>query len=243
MRCYLPPDQWMEGPVTLDREESHYMGDVLRVDLDQTIEIFDGVGRVGSAKITGRSKEAVTVEIQRVKKYSEPVPAIQLVQSLPKSRRMDWIIQKAVELGAQAIHPIRTQNTVVRVNHQQGIRKIERWKAIAKSASRQCGAMCIPQIHPICSLAQWLHVEGRPEVILVGDLRSSAEPVRQVLEELRDQPLRSIAMVIGPEGDLSAEEFNTLEIAGARMVGFGETVLRTETAAIFALSLLRYVYR
>ena len=243
MRCYLPPDQWIEGPVNLNREESHYMVDVLRVDLNESVEIFDGVGRVGSAKITGWTKEAVTVEIQCMKKYSEPTPAIQLVQALPKSRRMDWIIQKAIELGVQDIQPIRTQNTVVRVDHRQGIRRVERWKAIAKSASRQCGAIFIPKIYPICSLSQWLHEEDPPNVILVGDLRSSAVPVRLVLEELRDLPLRSIAIVIGPEGDLSTEEFTALAMAGARMVGFGKTVLRTETAAIFALSLLRYVFR
>ena len=243
MRCYLPPDQWMEGPVTLNQEESHYVLDVLRVDVDQIVELFDGAGRVGSAKIIRRSKEAVTVVVEHVKESPEPVPALHLVQALPKSRRMDWIVQKAVELGARSIQPIQTQNTVVRVDHRQGTRKVDRWKAIAKSSSRQCGATYIPHIKPICTLAQWLNVEDRPGVILVGDLRSGAEPVRQALEELRDQPLRSITMVIGPEGDLSAEEFNALKKAGAGMVGFGETVLRTETAAIFALSLLRYVFR
>lgn len=243
MRCYLAPDRWAEGPVTLDREEAHYLTDVLRVRAGQTVELFDGAGRVAPATVELVSRRQVTVVAGPSVLHPRPIPAFHLVQALPKAQKMDFIVQKATELGAQRIQPVHTRYAVARPDERRGGRKTDRWQAVALAAARQCGVAHVPRVAPVVHLEAWLISPNRPALILVGDLRDTAEAARDVLEPMRSSPPESVAVLIGPEGDLAAEELHALAEVGARFVSLGSSTLRTETAALYAVGLLRYVFR
>lgn len=243
MRCYLPPGQWTEGDIAVSGEEAHYLRDVLRVRPGQAVELFDGEGRIATAVVASVARHDVVLRAGPAQRRPAPAPVIHLVQALPKAAKMDRIVRAAAELGAGWIHPVRTRHAVARPDEGRGQRKGEHWQSVALAAARQCGAAHVCRVGPVTALGEWLEDPGRPPVMLVGDLRPGAEPARRALEPLRQRPPDALAVVIGPEGDLAADELDALGAAGAVFVNLGPTTLRTETAAIYALSILRYTLR
>lgn len=226
--------------MTLDREEARYLAEVMRVRPGQPIELFDGRGRVAPATVESVERRQVTVAAGPTVHHPDSTPRLCLVQALPKAQKMDWIVQKSTELGVHHVQPVHTRHAVARPDPARGGRKADRWQSVALAAIRQCGAAHLPTVAPVITLDEWVGSPHRPRMILVGDLRPGAEPVRDVVEPMRACPPDSIAFVIGPEGDLAPEELDLLNQAEARFVNLGTTTLRTETAAIYAIGLLRY---
>jgi 16S rRNA (uracil1498-N3)-methyltransferase len=218
--------------VTLPSEESHHLARVLRVQPGQEITLFDGQGNVADAVIESVSKSVV--EARTSKRWKVPSPAVQidLIQAVPKPDRWDLVMQKAVELGASNIQPILTQRTEFKPSEK----KMERWQKIVLSAAQQCEVRWLPKLQPLEKLATVLPKLAGYDLVLIGSLYEGAKPFRKI-------PMRGItkiALLIGPEGDFSPEEVEAAVAAGAVPVSFGDRILRTETAAIFGLSVLAY---
>lgn len=240
MRCYLSPDQWSDGEVVLPADESHYALIVLRAAPGTSLELFDGAGRVAEAEIVVVQRGAVTVRVLKAWSVPAPAPSFHLLQALPKAQKMDLIIQKATELGVASIVPVRTEHAVVRLQGNRARKKVERWQTVALAAARQCGTAWVPVVQPVQDLEAAAAGQDR---LLVGDLAEGSRPLKEVLAGARGEAVSSLGVMIGPEGDFSDSERAILRASGGIPVRLGPTILRTETAALYALSALRYEFR
>ena len=166
-----------------------------------------------------------------------PQPVITLAQAIPKGKNMDLIVQKAVELGVATIQPLVTRYTIV----QPGDGKSAKWRRNALEACKQCGQDTLPEIPEPAAFADWLPTQAAtPGLKLIASLAPGARPLREILKNHPDT--RVVTLLIGPEGDFSAEETASALAAGFLPVSLGDIVLRVETATLFCLSVLRYEF-
>jgi len=239
LRCFVAPEEWHGTALTLREEERHYLLHVLRVRTGECVEVFDGAGRTGVARLEQLDKHAVDLRLLEQQTQPRPTPEIILFQALPREATMDLIVQKAVELGAGAIYPVFAERSIVRWKPAQYAEKCARWRRIALNAARQSQTAWLTQIAEIQSLANFFQTLAKPDFWFVGSLAANAQPLRAVLAAAREKMPRRIAALIGPEGDLSPDEHRAAESAGAVPVSFGTSVLRVDTAALYALSALK----
>ncbi len=235
-RFHLPPDSWLENPA-LTGDEARHLSQVLRTKTGETITIFDGHGRRASAEVLRVSRERVALRIGEIQPSKRPLPAITLAQAIPKGKNMDLIVQKSVELGVAAIQPLVTRFTVV----QPGEGKSDKWRRNALEACKQCGQDTLPEIADPLSFDRWIASQSNVSGLkLIASLAPGAMPLR---ETLRQHPATLVATVlIGPEGDFSADEIATALAMGFIPVSLGTIVLRVETATLFCISALRYEF-
>lgn len=223
------------GAVVLDGDVAHYIGRVLRLAPGAPVQIFNGSGQEWPGEISAVSKREVSVHLQApVDGTPESPLRTHLGQALSRGERMDWAIQKAVELGVSEITPLFTERCEVKLQGERADKRQNHWQQIAISACEQCGRSVVPLIHPPASLQDWM-TDLHAEVKLVLHHRTE-----QDLGSLR-QPA-SAALLIGPEGGLSASEIEQAERAGFHAACFGPRVLRTETAPVVALTLLQHLW-
>ena len=242
MRCYVHPQNWTAGDLLLDEEESHHVLRVMRLQPGQTLEIFDGRGRRGAAELTDTRGARARLRLISEQAIAPNGPRIVLQQALPREQKMDWILQKATELGIQAIQPILAERCVVQLRGDRAADKQARWEKIVLNAAKQSGSLLLPEILPPASMAQVLKTGPRCDLLLIGALTGPTKPLREILRASGEKPPASIGILIGPEGDFTPAEQELALQAGAVPVSFGDSVLRAETAALFALSALRYVF-
>jgi 16S rRNA (uracil1498-N3)-methyltransferase len=173
----------------------------------------------------------------RERKTTAPLPCrITLLQALPKGKLFEAIVQKATELGAARIVPLLSQRVVVQLNKNEAARKAAKWQSIAGEAIKQCGATWLPHVEIPTTPEQFLARKEHFDLALVGSLQPDAKHPR---EYLRSQP-KSAAVWIGPEGDFTPPELEAITKSGAHPITLGPLVLRTETAAIYCLSIINY---
>ena len=228
----VDPEELKKEVLTLSAEESHHLARVLRVPVGQEITLFDGRGNVADGTIEAVGKSAVEVRISNRWKVPPPAVQIDLIQAIPKPDRWELVMQKAVELGVSNIRPILTQHTEFKPSEK----KMARWQKRVRNAAQQCEVRWLPTLHPLEKLETLLPALGKYDLVLIGSLYDGAKPFR----EISMAGVGSIALLIGPEGDFSLEEVAAVVAMGAIPVSFGDRILRTETAAIFGLSVLAY---
>ena len=234
-RFHMPPEDWQTA--TLVGDEARHLSQVLRGKAGDVITVFDGHGRRASAKLLQVSRDRVSLEISEVVSPAPPQPCITLAQAIPKGKTMDLIVQKSVELGVARIEPLVTRHTIV----QPGDGKSEKWTRVALEACKQCGQDTLPEISPAMAFDTWIANAAKiPGLKLIASLAPGAQPMR---EALRVHPATTEATIlVGPEGDFSAEETNAALAAGFIPVSLGNIVLRVETASLFCISALRYEF-
>ncbi len=171
----------------------------------------------------------------------ESAHPLHLAIGIPANERMDWLIEKATELGVASIQPLMTERSIIRLDPQRGLKKLAHWQSVAVAACEQCGRNRVPQIGPAMTLTQWLRREPAPGAaagaLLILSLQLQAGALLQWRAGL-NVDTRSITFLCGPEGGLSPAEEALAIAAGHRPVSLGARVLRAETAAIAALTLL-----
>lgn len=237
-RHYVTSKELLKERLSLERTDARHFINVLRLRTGDVVELFDGNGGTASFRIL--SVASGSAELERVGDIRRMPPfrcRIVLGACISKGKRMDWTIEKAVELGVSEIVPILSDHSVVRIDAGfDAEEKRLRWERIAIDAARQCGAAFIPRISPPLSFSAALRHFLNNDKIYVGALTPDAIPLRDVLAKDRSNVAPdSIAWLIGPEGDFSQNEYNALRQNGATMVSLGQLVLRTETAAIYGL--------
>jgi 16S rRNA (uracil1498-N3)-methyltransferase len=235
-RFYLPPSDWQEN-AALTGDEAKHISQVLRMKAGDSIVVFDGKGRRASAAILTVSRDRISLKLSGDIPSVKPLPAITLAQAIPKGKNMDFIVQKSVELGIAAIQPLVTRYTVV----QPGDGKSEKWRRNALEACKQCGQDTLPEIAEPLTFDRWIGNQLEvPGLKIIASLAPGARPFRSVL---RDHPETIQAtLLVGPEGDFSAEETTAALAAGFIPVSLGSIVLRVETATLYCLSALRYEF-
>lgn len=242
MRCFVEPGRWSPGELELEGEEAHHLRTVLRVRVGQHIGLFDGQGRTAEAEVVALERHRARVRV--LQQAAEPRSArdLVLVLGVPREQKMDLIVQKATELGVSRIYPVRADHAVMQVRSDNEDSKRERWQRIALNAAKQCGAAWVPQLEPAQDLETALASLAPPAATLLCSLDPDAAPLRATLETLRAQPPRTLALLVGPEGDFSARERALARNAGARPVSLGPRTLRSETAALYGMSVLTYEF-
>jgi 16S rRNA (uracil1498-N3)-methyltransferase len=240
-RHYLEPARFPQTALELDRDEARHLQTVLRVRDGELVELFDGQGRTARALVTVTGRHGLHLALAAPPTCHAP-PACQLLlfACVSKGKRMDWTIEKSVELGVSRIIPVLSERTIVRLDEEGADGKADRWLRVAVEAARQSGAVWLPTMDVPQSLPAALPVVRACAPVFVAALTPTAQPLRQVLAGLRapHPPPATVGWFVGPEGDFTPDELRLLLEAGAIPVSCGRQVLRTETAAIWGLCVL-----
>jgi len=223
-------------PVTLDRETSHYLATVLRLQRGDVVRVFNGRGGEYSAELTAASKHEVSLlPGEKLAAATPPRLEVHLALGLSRGDRMDFAVQKATELGVTAITPLYTEFGEVRLKQAARLEnKLRHWRRIAVSACEQSGRVLLPDLHPPETLPEWLQ-GSRPGLRLLLDPGGESA--------LGSHPAATrVTLMIGPEGGFSPQELALAAESGYEAVRLGPRVLRTETAPVAALAVLQYRY-
>jgi 16S rRNA (uracil1498-N3)-methyltransferase len=237
---------YVDAPVAAGRRlvvegsAANHIARVLRLRSGDALTVFDGSGGEFGARIEEFRKEAVVVAVEehRPLDRESPLP-LTLTQGISRGERMDWIIQKATELGASRIVPVFTKRSVVRLDEKQAERKLQHWRAIAIAACEQCGRNRIPDLAAPVDFFDMLPADSAGGPDSSGSTRLLLSPGGDLrIDDLQDVGT-GITVLIGPEGGLEDVEQEAAIAAGFKAVRLGPRVLRTETAAIAALTIIQ----
>ncbi|HEX4267128.1 MAG TPA: 16S rRNA (uracil(1498)-N(3))-methyltransferase [Steroidobacteraceae bacterium] len=220
---------------TIEGDAANHITRVLRLEPGAPLTVFDGRGGEYAARIESLRKHAVIIEVQERSPTSrESSLSLTLAQGVSRGERMDWVVQKATELGVSAIVPVLTERTVVKLDSRQSERKLAHWRGIAIAACEQSGRDRIPDIVAPLGLDDYLRsVDPQTTRLLLSPTGT------QRVDDLK-APERRMVVLIGPEGGLAEIEQRAAIGAGFVAVRLGPRVLRTETAAVSALTLLQH---
>jgi 16S rRNA (uracil1498-N3)-methyltransferase len=214
---------------------ANHIARVLRLRSGDALTVFDGSGGEFGAHVEEFRKEAVVVSVEEHRALDRESPlSLTLAQGVSRGERMDWIIQKATELGASRIVPVFTKRSVVRLDDKQAERKLQHWRAIAVSACEQCGRNRLPDVGTPVDFFDVL-----PPGFSAGETRLLLSPTGDLRIDDLKEVAKGITVLIGPEGGLEDVEHEAAIAAGFKAVRIGPRVLRTETAAIAALTIIQ----
>ncbi len=237
-RFLISPDSPLkaQGTITLAGREAHHLIHVRHLGPGDLVELIDGSGRVARARVIWIDRRQVGLDIIEIQRQEDDCLPIELIVALPKKNRMDWIIEKATELGVQTIRPVVTEHTVVKLDNKRAERRLERWKEIARQALKQCRGGLPPVIYPLLPLKQSLdNGPGAGAKLLLWE----SERLQTLYSAWRDQAKAiPVTIIVGPEGGLSKEEVVICRDAGFIPATMGLRILRSETAAIGAVAAL-----
>ncbi|ALJ56634.1 Ribosomal RNA small subunit methyltransferase E [Candidatus Xiphinematobacter sp. Idaho Grape] len=242
-RFFLPPEIFRHSPPSLTGLEAHHCLNTLRLPVGEHVTVFNGRGSEAKVTISCIKKDKVLLSsLTRLSFTPRPPVEITLAQAIPKARSMGWIIQKAVELGAARVAPLISERTVVQIDSREGKRKQSRWERIAIRACEQCGRNWLPHILQPSSLEEFLQSIGTKDFLLIASLQPDACRLKEVLASYLQKygKPRHATILVGPEGDFTLGEIALAKGEGCQPVTLGPIVLRTETAAIYCLSVLSH---
>lgn len=222
-------------------EDVNHIKNVLRCKINEQIEVCNKdnckaylceIKDISEAEIKCFIKHEIEVE-------KESNIHINIIQGLPKSEKMELIIQKCTELGVKEITPIRLRRCVVKIDKKDETKKIDRWRKQAESAAKQCGRNMIPIVNNIQSIDTLYNIIKDYDLVIVAYENEKENSLRKELDNIKKENAK-IAIVVGPEGGLEEGEVDKLEQNGAKIVSLGSRILRTETVALVVTAILMY---
>lgn len=261
-RFFVAPEQIVGDHVTVTGEDVNHMKNVLRMKPGEKVRISNGTDEDYFCTVKSLEDDEVVLHVDSRETSSIELPVrIYLFQGLPKSDKMELIIQKAVELGACSIVPVAMKRSVVKLDSKKAAAKVKRWNAIAESAAKQSGRMVIPQVQmPVTfeqaveqasqldyKLLPYENEEGMEGVRrILGELADAVKPAGQKDQIVKEKPVPAseppeIGIFIGPEGGFEPSEVELAEKDGWQKISLGRRILRTETAGMALLSVLVYL--
>lgn len=238
---FVEPYQIQGNKVIITGKDVNHIKNVLRMKAEEEISVSNGMdGKEYRCGIKEFSGEEIICEVRFVKEDGVELPSkIYLFQGLPKADKMEWIIQKAVELGVYEIIPVAVKRAVVKLDERKAKSKILRWQGIAEAAAKQSKRRIVPKVQNVMSFQEAVDYSQRADMkIIPYELAEGMEKTREVIGSL--QPEEDVAVFIGPEGGFSTEEIEDAIRAGIIPVTLGRRILRTETAGMTVLSIIMY---
>ena len=236
-RFYAAPEVIGESVIHLSREESHHLARVLRLRVGDEAFAFDGCGREYRCRVKGTDAHGAELEIiEALSDAVESPVALTLAQALTKGEKFDLIVQKATELGVRAIAPLITENADVRLNDERAEKRTERWRRIALEALKQSRGRRLVEIGQPAALDDFI-ASSNAWLLLVFSERGGMT-VSEALSNV--DHIRQVVALVGPEGGWSDDELERLRSRGAVFVTLGPRILRTETAALVAVTLIQH---
>lgn len=231
--------------ITITGSDAHHLGRVMRAKAGDKLIVADDVGSVAEMEITGFTADTVELKLNHyIEEQTESPINITVAQCLPKGDKLELIVQKATELGINRVVPLTSKNCVVRYDGKKAKAKQEKWQKIADEAGKQCGRSRLPEVEEIQPLGEWLKTiselqkSGKALVMMCYE-NEEQTGIKTLLQKV-DNNIKDFFVIIGPEGGFSLEEAalaKTLEIPS---VSLGRRILRAETAAITAMSIVQY---
>ena len=219
--------------IELHDEVLHYARNVLRLQAGAALRVFNGDGREFAAAVSAVERRTLRVRLEReIEGCPESPLAVHLGIGLSRGERMDWVIQKATELGVAEIAPLQLERCNVRLDHERSDNRLRHWRQVAISACEQCGRRSVPVLAPPQSLDAWLN--RRSDALGLVLHTSDSHPLSDQISPTR------VFLLVGAEGGLSATEFAAAVDSGFHAWSLGPRILRTETAPIAALAVLQY---
>jgi 16S rRNA (uracil1498-N3)-methyltransferase len=237
-RFYCPPPLPFGGSFDLPPDAAHHAARVLRLREGNRVEIFDGLGNECHGVIAELGGKRVVVgEITAVNADRESPLPVMLAQALSSSEKMDWVIQKATELGVAEIQPLDTERSVARLSAERAAKRLEHWRQVAISACEQCGRNRLPEIHAPLDIMAWLQQTKELPATKLMLLPQGAASLHG-----REKPQGEVVLLIGAEGGFTQAESDSALRCGFSPIRLGARVLRTETAAVAGLAALQTLW-
>lgn len=211
---------------------------VLRLAPGAQIRLFNGDGGEYVAQIVGKDKKRVSVTVGDFDPREAELPyALTLAQALPEAAKMDWIMEKAMELGVHAIQPLAAQRCVVRLNAERAEKRLEHWQGVVAAAAEQCGRNRLAQVALPQDFRQWATQQDLHRRLLLSPRADTS-----LSDWARQQPPQALTLVIGPEGGFTEEEETLAQAHGTLLFSMGPRILRTETAGLAAVAALNALW-
>ena len=254
-KFFVKRNQIKDNQIEVIGEDVNHIKNVLRKNIGDILEICNQDDRQNyRAEITAIDNYKIKCKVTEIiEAKAESNLYINIFQGLPKSDKMELIIQKSIELGASEITPVAMKRCVVKIKEKDEPKKLQRWQKISETASKQCGRDIVPKINNIVKIKDIRNITKDYDVVLVAYELEKDNKLKKELEILKKQKNKSyfnkktsniikIAIIIGPEGGLDIEEVNFLKENGAKVITLGERILRTETVALNMISVITYEF-
>ena len=237
---FTEPDKVKEDKIFLEGSDVNHMKNVLRLRQGEEVGINDCEGTEYVCTVDHYEDMVAVLNILSSEKSQAELPSkIYLFQGLPKSDKMELIIQKAVELGVYEVIPVSTRRCVVKLDNKKAVKKVERWQSIALSGAKQSGRSIVPKINEVMSFSEALKYAAELDVRLIPyELAEGMKGTKEIISSIK--PGESIGIFIGPEGGFDEEEVEKANEAGVKTITLGKRILRTETAGLTTLSILMF---
>ncbi|WP_418461843.1 16S rRNA (uracil(1498)-N(3))-methyltransferase [Frisingicoccus sp.] len=241
-RFFVNPSQVREDSIIIQGNDVNHIRNVLRMRPGDELSLSDGQGTDYFCRIQSMERDEICLSIENSwKSYVELPVRLYLFQGLPKGEKMELIIQKAVELGAYEIIPVRTNRAIVKLDAKKEVKKIARWQQIAESGAKQSGRGMIPAVKPVMGLAEALaYAKSLDGILIPYEKAEGIKKTREIIAGLKGK--KSVGIFIGPEGGFDEAEVEAAMAAGAVPVTLGRRILRTETAGLTMLSILMFEF-
>jgi 16S rRNA (uracil1498-N3)-methyltransferase len=236
-RFFISSEQVNDRTITISGEDVSHIVKVLRMKTGDELLLCDGKGNEYSVKIALVNKYEITTDVKARSKREIRHPLITLGQGLPKSDKMDWIVQKATELGVATIVPLMTERTIVKIKDEE--KRVSRWQKICREAAMQSNRPDVPKVGAVIAFKDFLQTQNSElPALLLLPWEEGTVPIKEIL---RANPgIKNIIVLIGPEGGFSAHEAEMAKEKNFQLVSLGQNILRTETAAVAVLSMILY---
>jgi 16S rRNA (uracil1498-N3)-methyltransferase len=242
-RAHCLPSVADPKEILLSEGESHHLVAVNRAAAGDTVVAFDGKGSEWICELAEADRKAARLKV-RFAQRARPLPwRITLGQALPLGGAMDSIVRKATEIGVSRIVPLESERTQVHLDGDRSDRKIGKWQTAALEAAKQCGNPWLPEIGPVTPAAAFMESAKGYDLKLIASLQPGARTLKSILAAYRaahGRPPADVLWLVGPEGDFTPAEMSRSSATGFEAVSLGPLVLRCETAAVYALSILSY---
>lgn len=224
--------------VQLDGEQAHYLGRVLRLRAGDSLHAFNGIDGEFDASIVTINKTSATLALGEYRETSTESPLkVHLVQGISRGERMDFVVQKATELGVKRLSPVLTEYGVVKLDADRAEKRRAHWQKVATSACEQCGRVRPPLIDTPVPLNAWFGNQPRD-----ADIDLVLRPAARAALTAVGAPRTKVCILVGPEGGLSPAEYEDAAVAGFMDVSLGPRILRTETAAVAAIAVMQSLW-
>lgn len=241
-KFFVKEEQINGDKIKIIGQDVNHIKNVLRAKIGDEIRICNSengdnflsiIDIISNDEILCKIKEKI---IQKVESNVE----VTIFQGLPKTDKMEYIIQKSVELGVYDITPVEMKRCVVKLDDKDKIKKISRWQKISEVAAKQCGRDIIPKVNDVINIKKLCDLIKNYDIVLVAYEEEKQNPLKNEIEIIKSTGIKNIGIVIGPEGGLDNEDVEILKENGAKIVTLGKRILRTETVALNVLSIIMY---
>lgn len=241
-KFFVNEDQINNNVIEIINEDVNHIKNVLRLEEETLIQISDGVKNYISKIITIEKDKVICQIIEELENENEAKVQIDIYQGLPKSDKMEYIIQKCTELGVNQYFPVNMKRSIVKLSGKDEEKKILRWQKIAEGAAKQSGRDIIPKVYNIQNMNNVCNNIQNYDIVLVAYELEKDNSLKRELEKIKINKNAKIAILIGPEGGIEEEEIDLLKKNGAKIISLGKRILRTETVALVVSSIIMYEF-